>query len=102
MRKPRKAGDFARAKLSYDQARATVEDIESDIRALSQDLQALGNPEESLKEALRGKEDFLIARGDDTAKTLLERLNTSLATLDREMSELKRCRETVLSLPSQS
>lgn len=79
--------EFLRAKLSYDQARAAVEDIETDIRALSRDLRALGDPEESLREALKAKEEFLIAQGDDTAKTLLE-IQEKLGRLNAQRKEL--------------
>jgi len=79
--------EFLRAKLSYDQAKASVQAIETEMNWLSRNLCALGNPEESLKEALKVKEEFLIAKGDDSAEELLE-IQEELGHLNAQRKEV--------------
>jgi hypothetical protein len=83
--------EYLAAKMKYEEATVTVQQLEADIRSIDNKLKFLGNPVQEYQEALKDKENYLLKSGNPTIQRIFE-LDEKLGRLQAEKQELQEAR----------
>jgi phospholipase/lecithinase/hemolysin len=83
--------EYLAAKMKYEEATVTVQQLEADIRSIENKLQSVENPVQEYQEALKAKENYLLKSGNTTIQRIFD-LDEKLGRLQAEKQELLEAR----------
>lgn len=80
--------EYLAARLKYDEAKTSIDALESQIRKIKKHIETLGDPEADLEQARRAKENMLLSHGGQEAEEI-SKIQRDMGILISQKKELR-------------